>query len=471
MKKLKVLLAAAAVLICSNAFAEMLSIDDYMNLVVKNNADLLAVQSNIDAVKGKIAEIERAYSFFFTIGGSYTDDQSGRPYSPAGLTTNEIKYTAYDASVSKQFGTGTKMSLGLNGAYSQNNTPAINYSYHDIAPAIKLEQSLWKEFNGGATKANIAKARADAQSALWMLEYKKQSILLSAKMAYWSLSYTRTVVDFRQVSLDRTKKILEWNQTRYNKDLGEKADVLQSQAAYQLRALNLKLSKEDQARAERTFNNYLNSSEDRVLYDVSDFTKVSDAYISGKTITRKGQRADLLSALSDAESAKYAAVASGKNMGADLVLSGQYSLNGVDAAFGTAKDYILNADKPAWTVALRYTLPLDFSLRGKISQGYQSAITAAQKTADAAKVREENAWQQLVADWNNAKTRYELVQNIKEIQYQTSVETQNLLNKGRSTTYLVLQSQQNLDDATLNVFQSILELISIYEQANTLYKN
>jgi hypothetical protein len=120
-------------------------------------------------------------------------------------------------------------------------------------------------------------------------------------------------------------------------------------------------------------------------------------------------------------------------------------------------------------LGLRYTLPLDFSLRKTIDQGYKSAQAAAERAVENAQLQESNDWLQLVDNWNNAKSRFALGIEIRGIQQQRNAEEQDLLKKGRSTTYLVLQSEQDLDDSYLSMLQTILELISIYEQAEAFY--
>ena len=86
-----------------------------------------------------------------------------------------------------------------------------------------------------------------------------------------------------------------------------------------------------------------------------------------------------------------------------------------------------------------------------------------------AKLQESSDWFQLVDNWNNAKSRLAVSVEIRDIQQKRNEEEQNLLKKGRSTTYLVLQSEQDLDDSYLSMLQNILELISIYEQAEAFY--
>lgn len=468
MKKLKFLVVFGLAVFAQPAGAQILSVADYLDLVRQNNTELQSVQANIDAVKGKIAEIERAYSFYLSAGINYANDQSGRPYSPQ-MQINRITNLGYDVSINKQFETGTKFAAGLNGSYSQYDSNIFAYELNDIAPFLKLEQSLLKEYKGGTTKASMALAKAKAKSALYMLEYKKQAIILNAKLAYWNLSYTRTVVDFRKASLERTNKLLIWNERRYKLDLAENSDMLQSQAAVKARELMLKLAKEDEIKARRAFNQILNIADETVSYEVVKFVETGVIFEKDKKLEKKGIRMDVLSALEEVKSAEYEQMISENSMGADLVLSGQFSLNGLDEKFAKASEYAAAASKPAYALGLRYSVPLDFKLRKTINQGYESSKLAARKAAEFASVQEKNEWLQIVDNWNNAKSRLALTIEIENIQKQRNIEDQNLLRKGRRTTYLVLQSEQDLDDSTLNVLRGIFELISIYEQAEAFY--
>ncbi|MDR2192637.1 MAG: TolC family protein [Endomicrobium sp.] len=451
--------------------AEFLTLQGYVDLVLQKNSDLQSVQASIDAVNGKLAAIEKVYSYYLNAGASYADDRSGKPYSFQ-IEPEKMLNLSYDASVTKIFETGTQVSLGLSGTIGEYNfIPSDqSYKFHDITPFVKVQQSLLQDLNGGSTKASIAKARADAQSALYMLKYQKQSIVLKAKLAYWNLSYSRTVIDFRKTSLARTKKISDWNQRRFDLDLAEKTDILQSRAAVKMGELNLKLAFESELKSRRNFNVLLNIDNANVNYEIEKFATNASEYEKGKQLEKKGARADVLSALEKVKSAQYEQEAQEKTSGADLVVSGQLGLNSAKGALLHSSQDI-SVGGPAFSLALRYSLPLDFKLRKTINDGYEAAKISSQKAADAASISENNEWIQLVDNWENAKSRLAIAVEIRTVQYERHEEEQNLLRKGRSTTYMVIQSEQDLDDATLNVLQGIYELITIYEQADAFYKN
>ncbi|MDR1926655.1 MAG: TolC family protein [Endomicrobium sp.] len=478
MKLLKFLFILLLVFMADVAtYCEMLTLNDYLNIVVKNNNKLKSLHLNIDAVEGKLNEIETIYSYLLSAGINYHVDKSGRPYNQH-VKLNGITNLSYDASVSRQFSTGTQVLFGFNGSGSKYKYAGgllrdmEDYDVRDIAPFVKLQQSLWKNINGVYTKANIAKAKASAKSALYLLEYKKQNVLFNAKLAYWNLSYAKKVVDFRKMSLDRTEKILSWNNKRYNMDLAEKLDLLQSQAAVKLGELNLRLAYEEENRANRVFNQYLNISDDKVKYDIEKFEdKAKDLKDGGnnKELEKKSRRADVLAALEDVRGAFYDQIFYRKTAGADLVLSGQIALNGLEQSINEALRHIIRANTPSYYVGLRYTLPLDFKLRRAVNRGYEAAKIAAQKSAEDAEVKENDDWLQLLDNWNNAKLRLDLAIEIEKIQQQRHEENKYLLEMGRSTTYLVLQSEQALDDAGLNCLNGVLELIRIYEQVEAFY--
>ncbi|MDR3275262.1 MAG: TolC family protein [Endomicrobium sp.] len=472
MKFLKLLLINTSVLtLISAVYCESLTISEYTDMVLRNNSELKSIQLNIESLKGKLAETEKVYSYSLNAGISYIEDHSGKPYNLINRP-DKITNIKYEAGIDKQFATGTKIALGFNSSYSSTYMPdGLNNNFSDIEPFIGLQQSLLKDINGGCTKAGIEKIRTNAKSDLYKLEYKKQNILLNAKLIYWDLSYSRTVIDFKKLSLNRTKKILDWSQKKYNMDLIGKSDLLQSQIALKDKELSLQLAYEEEKKVNRSFNQFLNINDGQVKYEVEKFEDKKNNFKDNQTLSKKGARKDLLSALEYVQSAFYDQISAEKSLKADLVLKGHYALNGVERTANDAVKNIKDGSKPSYSLELRYILPLDFKLRKTINQGYESAKISAQKSAEYALIQENNDWLQLIDNWNNAKTRFNIIAAIEKIQQQRYEEDKNLFVKGRVTTTQVLRGEQALDDAELDVLKNILELIKIYEQAEVIYNN
>lgn len=471
----KILLGTFSLMLLSGiSYGEFLTPDQYIQKVKENNPQLKDIEYTKNSITKKLQEVYRAYSVYLNAEANYSDDHNRTVLNPAAVFFQDVDMTAFnlDVSLNKQFNTGTTVTLGYGTQETNSKYPFMDtkYTYGTTSPYVKLEQSLLKNFNGAVTEASIAKARASAEALLYLQIYKEQEILLNAKKIYWTLSYARTVNIFRQSSLARTKKTLDWNQKRYNNDLAEKTDLLQSKAAYKIRELNLKLAKEDEIESSRKFNEFINISSDKVDYEIDSIEKLGENFKNIKGLERNdGKRADTLSAIASADSYVYAQKIASKNIGSDLKIIGKYALNGVDSNISESFSQ-LKADKySSFMVGINYSLPLDFSIKKAVIEGYDYDIMSSKKQIEQAELSESNGWLQLLQDWDDAKAEYLIAKDIFDIQQERNKEEQKLLMSGRSTTYQVLESEQDLDDAILSVYQTSMNAIFVYIESEMLY--
>jgi outer membrane protein TolC len=449
-------------LILTNVHAMgVLTIDKYMDMVLENNSELKSIQLKIDALEGKLAETEKIYFYYLSTGVNYSEDYKKEFYSNNDESNKNVKY---DTKIDKQFATGTKITLSLNNLYNRNT----NYN---IRPSIELEQSLLKNMGGVHTKAEIEKVRASTKSTLYKLEYDKQNILLNARLAYWNLAYSRMIINFKKLSLNRTEKILTWSQKKYDMDLILKSNLLEVQAALKKKELNLCFAYEEEKKMNRQFNQFLNVNNIDSEYKIENFETKSNNFKIDKTLNKKGTRKDVLSVLESVSIALYDQISTEKNLKSDLIFKGQYMLVGAGQTINDVMKDIENSNKFFYSLELRYILPLNFKLQKKINQGYKFIKIAAQKSAEYALIQENNDWFQLMYDWSNIKKKLNTVIEIENIQRQKYEEDKNLFIKGRITTTQILREEQALDDAKLDVSKNIFELIKIYEQAEIIYNN
>jgi outer membrane protein TolC len=461
----------ACIFLTTSSFGDFLTVDQYVKKVGENNNTLKEIDYQIEAITKKFKESFRAYSMSLGANMGYANDKTRAYNSTAGnFSDQEIKALNFDVSLNKQLETGTLLSAGYGANQSSVKYILPEYTTIDMAPYIALEQSLLKNFKGDLTKISIAKFKASAESLLYLQTYKKQQILLGAKKTYWALSYARTVNEFRKLSLERSKKILDWNTSRYNRDLAEKNDVLQSKALYKGRELALKQSQYDIITASRNFNEMLNISSTAVDYSIESIENL-EKYFKGITeLTRgTGRRADVLSSLANVESSKYTAEEKNKSIGADLKLSGKFAFNGADSSFGGAGSEMAKLNYPSWALGLSYSLPLDFSIQKTVSEGFDAEIKATTKLAEQTELAEKNDWNQLNANWKNTLEQYYIAKELNQIQQERNIEEQKLLRAGRSTTFEMIQSEDDLDDAVLAKYQMSMDLIFILLESQMLY--
>ncbi|MCL2389380.1 MAG: TolC family protein [Elusimicrobia bacterium] len=452
------------------SYGAQLSVERYVEMVVAQNKDIRALDKSIEAVQAQMRQARRIYSPVFEAGFSYFQDESHRVPN-----ISRSRGPSYNLSIAQELSTGTIVAVGYNRSHIRNRFSAAALgtqaeSRVDMYPFISVEQSIFRNFGGGAAQAGVLRAEAQARAQLYTLLYQRQQMVLSATMAYWNLSYARALVEFRQNSIERNRTILNWNRRRHSLDLINLTDYLQSQAAYQQRHYNLILAREQYVASARQFNNFLNIAGNNVIYRVEALTDAGRRYLTyEQTLSRQGVRADVLSAQAVAQSTMYAAREVRRGIGHELIVLGSYALTGIAANASTARNHVWNADRPSFVVGARYSLPLDFSTRRTVRRGFDLAETAALATVSALVTSEQNDWLALSDNWRFARERLKLLHEIVNVQTRRHRESQSMLTRGRLTTYEALQSEQDLDDATLSLLANILEVITIYETNRALY--
>ena len=450
-----------------------MTLEDYLNKVEVSNPEVRSLNSAIEASQKKVLELNMVYSPLVTADVNYMDDKSGISFESP-LFANEIKSTSWDIEASKKFTTGSTLSMGYKSftanfnllyPFDFNGKLLSNFTGYELQPYIKLQQSLLRDFNSGITMSGINKSKMAARSNEYIQLLKKQQTILKAEDAYWKLSLMREILAFRKASMDRTEKLFRWNENKYKLDLAEKVDLLQSQAAYKTRALNYQLALQNELKACRDFNAMLGIKSETVSDDIDQVTNEMPNYENILELEKKGERADVLSAKALFESAKYAAKETDYRALPELSFQGSYALNGLDIFYNNAWDQVTNSDKPTYTLGLNFAIPLDYSTLNKVKKGYSLDFSAAKDAFSQAEISAATEWQQLNRNWANVKTRLALAKEVQTIQEERLKEEAERFKRGKTTTFILITAENDLDDIILNVYQLVYEELTTAAQA------
>jgi outer membrane protein TolC len=414
------------------------------------------------------------YSPFVNAGYNYADDRSGVGFGST-FPIDRTRSDVWNINAIKKFGTGSTVTLGYTGTKARIDllAPAAvvgpdeisNFTAYDMKPFIRVDQSLLRDFNGGITKAGIDKNKAAVLSGQYLQLFRRQQILLRARTAYWTLSLAREVIAFRKVSLDRTSQILKWNERRVNLDLADKGDLYQAQAGYKLRQLNLQLAQEEELVAARNFNELIGTTGDIVAAELEKISDNISYYAHINALTAYGTRADILSARATYDSARLADKETNYRSLPELSVSGLYSLHGLDLTNSGAWNQVTGADKPTYSIGLSIIVPLDYVTLKKVRSGYKKDFESAKESLAKAELTAKNDWDQLSITWHNVKSRLSLAQEIKDVQEKRVANEQVRFERGRTTTFQLLTAEDDLDNATLNVYRLVFEEFVTFAQA------
>jgi outer membrane protein TolC len=474
MKKILLALILSLFLSAPVPAQDILTLKNFLSEVEKKNHELISASFAIEAMGKKMKELDMAYSPFASLDASYIIDKSGAGFGST-LPTKEMRAGTLDAAVSQKWPSGSNLSAGLtaNAASFDLYYPTrilssdllSNFAGYELKPFIRFDQSLLKDLFNGQTQSGINKTKSAIKAAQYMQLFAKQQIVLKAKAAYLSFSLAKEVVQFRQTSLERSKKLLDWTEKRYKVDLADKSDYLQAQAAYKLRQLNLQMAAEDEVKACSDFNELTGSncaSSEYTLEKVSDLTQV---YGLTDKLKRNGKRADTYAANENYASSSFAQKEAFRRSGAEVGVYGMVALHGLELSLSEAFKQLYNAEKPMFVFGINYTTTLDFSKVFETRKGYELDMHSAFESLNKTEVSADNDWEELTRNWENVKSRLALAQDIKDIQEKRVNAEQEKFQRGRTTTNNVLNAENDLDDASLNVYRLTMEELLTAAQA------
>ncbi|MHB9155176.1 MAG: TolC family protein, partial [Endomicrobiales bacterium] len=364
----------------SGIAAPLLTLDDYLKKVEANNPEIKAIDLSVDAMGDKVQELDMVYSPFLMAGYNYSNDRSGAGFGST-LPTKGMTVNSLNVSASKKLLFGANVTAGYAGSSAVFDLleptaiigPDLRSSFtgYQMQPFVRVEQSLLRDFKSGLTQSGIRKAKASTLSGQYMQLFRRRQILTRARTAYWALSLSREVLAFRRTSLDRTEKLLKWNEKRVKLDLADQSDLLQAQAGYKLRQLNLQLAEEDLIKAGRDFNELLGILSDQVGGELDLLSDKISYYAGVPALERTGERADVLAARASFESSRFADRETFYRARPELSLSGAYSLNGLGLASSDAWSQVAGIEKPSFTLGLSLIVPLDYKTLNTVRGGYQ----------------------------------------------------------------------------------------------------
>jgi len=477
-RKLKpiIVLMAGILFLFSSAGKSMgenlLTMDDFLAQVKSNNPDIKAANYSLDSMGKKVLEMDMVYSPFLSANYSWLDDQSGPGYG-ASWYPKEMKIDNWNFGFNKKFRTGSTLTAGYTNTFMNIdlllplNIFGMSYSTingYNIKPFIRVEQSLLRDLMSGMTGAGIEKAKSAVKAGQYMQVFRNQQTMFRARSMYFMLALSREIVNFRKEELGRAETIMNWNENRVNMDLADKGDLLQTQALYKARQLGLQMALEDEKNACRDFNEIRGIPGDVINEELNKLSDIISSCSGVRMLSFTGERADVLSAKASFQSSEYAKKETFYRSLPDLTIYGMTSLYGLDMSYFGAADQIRGWDKPTYSIGANLIIPLDFNTLTKVKKGYELDFQSAKESLDKAEIGAKKDWIKLSENWNNVKSRLELAIQVRDIQAQRLENEHLKFKRGRTTTFQLLSAENDLNDATLNVYRMMMEELITYYQ-------
>ena len=446
------------------AHTAALSKDDFLRQVEEKNQSITASKLIVNGTSERANEGKLLFKPNFFAQAQTSADK--KPTTNLGSQGDRTDYQLLKAGISEQFNFGLQTQLSYTTSHTKIYDSSPIYlpvsSFNDGAATLEITQSLWRNFLGSETQSMEAAITAQSQASKHTENFKIKSLLSQAETLYWSLSQMRKVVQVEKESLERARKIREWAQNRLKSGLAESADFLQADANYKARDYELKSSLQDLKNLQRSVNSLRGIDGDVIDEDLEAVNSANIKTLS--TPKKEDLRDDTKAALELEKITRANAEVSIQKNKPTFELYGSYTLNGRDPNKSEAISNSFKTDHDTKAIGLRFNAPIDFMSTSDNISGYKNEQIAAKENYQRKFFEQEQSWNDLVSKLEDAKIKLALIEKIEEAQKIKATNERDRLNRGRTTTFQVLNFEQDYAQSQLSRIQSETNILNIYAQ-------
>ncbi len=448
----------------ASAATTSLQLEDYLEQVKAQSPLVKSSNLQIEGTEQTALESVLPLTPRISFLSSYQDD---RREIPSAFTRGSTSSTeTYSLGLDQQFKFGTSAKL----TYSLITSKTFNFNFASISNPVfntsqtqlDLTQPLWRNWLGSETQATEKATEAASLAGHFAEKFKLKQTLAQAESNYFRLAVARESLKLQDEVLDRAKKIFEWTEKRVRNQLADKADMLQSKAAYQARQLEIEAAKNEERSAQLAFNIMRAKSSDEVPEALST---INTQTVLSITLPPKAETTDDVKAAEQNERAVVASNELSRNRALpELALTGSLAYNGVNASKPEALSRSFTLNHPMYMVGLRFSTSLDLWDAAEIRAGRVKQQLAAEALTQHTRLTNAQTWEDLEKRFDEAKGRLKLAEELVKAQKEKIDYEKYRFNLGRTTTFQVLTYEQDYAQALLARLRIEQEILTIHAQ-------
>ena len=382
-------------------------------------------------------------------------------------TETDAQTAAFGIQQKTRYGLDAKLSYNWNSTELKGVSPSIVPvpAFATAGPVLELNQSLWKNGFGSETRANQDAAQAGTLAQRFGSTFSKFQIRMQAESAYWRLAVAREAVLATQESLNRTNRSRQWVADRAKYELADRADLLQQDAASAAREMELQKAKDEERAAARAFNTARNIESLEVTEGLSPISE--DLIKSLAVPQRQGARADVRAKEQESIASRAKAKAGEEGMKPTVDVFATVGLNGRDPATSPALSESLTTNYPNYTVGVKFNVALEQGIQARAREGYRAEAEANEMIFRRKVYETEREWTDLEQKFAEGKNRLTIASKLEKAQKSKLDNERERLRRGRTTTFQVIQFEEDFANAQLNRIRMEAEVLGIYSQMKT----
>jgi outer membrane protein TolC len=441
-----------------------LTIEEYQKQVAAQNENYRAGTMLVQAYENRMFEGSTDFTPNLIGGFNYNNNKAVQ-IVPL-YYGNDIYNESGNLGVQTKLRTGTVVNFGYSATYAATfgSSQFPSTPFYGASPALTLTQPLWKDFGARLSESNEAAVQANYKALILSQKFTNRQILFNSQAAYWRLSLTRELLQYDKDAIDRAQKNYNLTSKRAYMNIADRADTLQTLTALKARELQYQTDSESMRQASSTFNSLRGIQNDLVNETIGLLDRSAEEFIV-KQVERDGDRFDTSAAQMTAQYQKQLAKLNLEKNKPDIKIFGTIQFNGRGTTLAAATGESWNPDNPTYIAGLQMSIPLDAGLIDHINQGYNASATASEMIARRAYFDLNQDWNDLKKHLKDAIQRLSMARELEKLQDEKLKHEKVRLSSGRTTSFQVLQFEDNFSDAQAIRLRIQNEIITMFAQA------
>ena len=435
-----------------------LTLEECIAHALKRNFTLEIEQFNPQIAKDSIDIARDGYQPVL----SATTSRARSNFGAVGVTPSSSNTTDNtNVSVTQRLYSGTTVTVGTNLDRSRNDpaVTALNPAYNaDVT--VSVRQQLLKGLGSDVNRVTLDRARLGLDRANLNYKARALDIIQQTENAYYNVVFTREQLDVRNSTLTLANRLFDEAKTRRETGVATDLDVLTAEVGVANARRGVLLAQQAVKDTEEALLALIGQFELDAPVGTVGFKDVADAaplFASSYQMAKQIQP-DYLSALAAVEQSKLDVKLAKDATKPSLSVGGAVGLNGRRGSSGDAFSDALDRQNNSWQLDLSLTYP--WGQIGDKARHRQSLATLSQQTLLVHQL-EQNIEAQVRAAVRAVDTNIESVKisaqasQLSQRQYELEKAK---FEAGLSTSYRVLQTQNDLETARVNELQSRVSL-------------
>jgi len=448
----------------------VLTLDQYLSEVSQGNQGYRAARQTADGALLRSRESNLVFSPLLTATAQVYSDAKPQltPVAPQKTEAQGIQL-----GISQQFPFGVQARLGYQLLHTDLDVSNPLFfsmtNYYDAIPSLELSVPLLRNFGGSEADSTRELADASAMATHYGESFRAKMSLFEAELSYWRLAVAREVALVQERTLDRNLHLQTWAEKRTQFNLGDRSDLLQANAAVRYRELELKAAKDEERAATQNFNSIRGETP---LKPVGSLLPLHQAQMDIPATWKNAEeppqrREDLLAAEQAERLTRGQSTQAYERNRTNLEIFGQASLNGRGTDASDAISRGLSLDRRTAAVGLRLVSSLNFGAKSDAQTGADKERDAASLAFDRKRFEQKQEFQDLKSKLVESQNRLALAKELEKIQEEKLSNERNRLQRGRSTTFQLIQFETDFSNAQLARVRSQFEVLRLVAQLHT----